>query len=243
MQKALDALMESSQMTVFVIAHRLSTIRNADIIAVLSDGKVAESGTHDELVAQNGLYNALVQNQRLNAGAESEDNKKLDESMRQSTRGSSGNLEADGRREALIEFENIGFTYPARPDVKVFKHLNLTVNKGETLALCGPSGQGKSTVIQLVERFYDPDEGRILYNGKDVRDLNVAWWRNELGLVAQEPTLFDCTGKILVYPLYLHHRISTSCISPYCYHLPQFERILLTASSTQRRRKSKRQLG
>ena len=79
--------------------------------------------------------------------------------------------------------------------------LNLTVNKGETLALCGPSGQGKSTVIQLVERFYDPDEGTIFYNGKDVRDLNVSWWRNELGLVSQEPTLFDCTGKTfsLVY--------------------------------------------
>jgi ABC-type multidrug transport system fused ATPase/permease subunit len=69
----------------------------------------------------------------------------------------------------------------------------LSAKDGETLAIVGPSGQGKSTIIQLVEEFYRPSDGVVKYNGDDLVDLNVRWYRNEIGLVSQEPTLFDTT--------------------------------------------------
>ena len=59
------------------------------------------------------------------------------------------------------------------------------------MAIVGASGSGKSTVIQLLQRMYDPDEGRITVDGVDLRDLDLAWWRSCLGVVSQEPTLFD----------------------------------------------------
>lgn len=71
--------------------------------------------------------------------------------------------------------------------------MNLSVHSGETLALVGPSGHGKSTTIQLIERFYDPDSGSIELNGVDLKDLNVRFLRGQLGLVSQEPVLFDTT--------------------------------------------------
>jgi len=92
-----------------------------------------------------------------------------------------------------IELKNVHFTYPARPDHKVCNGYNLVVEAGKTVALCGASGSGKSTAIQLVERFYDPDEGSVTLDGSDLRDLNVGWLRQQIGLVAQEPVLFSGT--------------------------------------------------
>ncbi|NXY59778.1 MDR1 protein, partial [Callaeas wilsoni] len=98
--------------------------------------------------------------------------------------------------EGNIEFRNIHFVYPTRPEVQVLQGLNLKVNKGQTLALVGSSGCGKSTSIQLLERFYDPVEGQVvkiyLY-GFDTRSLHLQWLRSRLGLVSQEPILFDCS--------------------------------------------------
>lgn len=71
--------------------------------------------------------------------------------------------------------------------------MNLSVHSGETLALVGPSGHGKSTTIQLIERFYDPDSGSIELDGTDLKDLNLRFLRGQLGLVGQEPVLFDTT--------------------------------------------------
>ena len=71
--------------------------------------------------------------------------------------------------------------------------MNLSVHSGETLALVGPSGHGKSTTIQLIERFYDPDSGSIELDGVDLKDFNVQFLRGQLGLVGQEPVLFDTT--------------------------------------------------
>jgi ATP-binding cassette subfamily B (MDR/TAP) protein 1 len=68
---------------------------------------------------------------------------------------------------------------------------NLSVRNGETVALVGPSGHGKSTVIQLVERFYDPSEGAIELDMANLKNLNLKWLRSQIGLVSQEPTLFD----------------------------------------------------
>ncbi|NXD92614.1 MDR1 protein, partial [Chaetorhynchus papuensis] len=95
--------------------------------------------------------------------------------------------------EGNIEFRNIHFVYPTRPEVQVLQGLNVKVNKGQTLALVGSSGCGKSTSIQLLERFYDPVEGQVLADGLDTRSLHLQWLRSRLGLVSQEPILFDCS--------------------------------------------------
>ncbi|XP_032552546.1 ATP-binding cassette sub-family B member 5 [Chiroxiphia lanceolata] len=92
-----------------------------------------------------------------------------------------------------IEFRNIHFSYPARPDVKILKGLNLKVQTGKTIALVGSSGCGKSTTIQLLQRFYDPDQGEITLDGQDIRTLNVKWLRENIGIVSQEPVLFATT--------------------------------------------------
>ncbi|NXD50550.1 MDR1 protein, partial [Corvus moneduloides] len=95
--------------------------------------------------------------------------------------------------EGNIEFRNIHFVYPTRPEVQVLQGLSVKVNKGQTLALVGSSGCGKSTSIQLLERFYDPVEGQVVADGFDTRSLHLQWLRSRLGLVSQEPILFDCS--------------------------------------------------
>uniref|UniRef100_A0A8C3S1R0 ABC-type xenobiotic transporter n=1 Tax=Chelydra serpentina TaxID=8475 RepID=A0A8C3S1R0_CHESE len=92
-----------------------------------------------------------------------------------------------------IEFKNINFSYPSRPDVKILKGLNLKVQSGKTIALVGSSGCGKSTTIQLLQRFYDPVQGEITLDGRDIRTLNIKWLRERIGLVSQEPILFATT--------------------------------------------------
>ncbi|KAM8735723.1 ATP-dependent translocase ABCB1 [Acanthopagrus schlegelii] len=92
-----------------------------------------------------------------------------------------------------VRFEDVKFNYPSRPDVPILQGLNLKVKKGETLALVGSSGCGKSTTIQLLERFYDAREGRVVLDSVDVKQLNIQWLRSQIGIVSQEPVLFDCT--------------------------------------------------
>ncbi|TMW55364.1 hypothetical protein Poli38472_013255 [Pythium oligandrum] len=95
--------------------------------------------------------------------------------------------------EGKIEFRDITFRYPTRPEVTVLRHYNLTIEAGQTVAFCGPSGGGKSTCISLIERFYDPVCGQVLLDGRDLKSLNVQWLRHQIGLVGQEPTLFAGT--------------------------------------------------
>lgn len=92
-----------------------------------------------------------------------------------------------------IDFKDVQFSYPTRPNVKVLQGLNVSVRQGQTLALVGSSGCGKSTTIQLLERFYDPAGGQVLVDGRDSKSVNLAWLRTQMGLVSQEPILFDCT--------------------------------------------------
>ncbi|KAI9457410.1 ste6-like protein [Boletus coccyginus] len=94
-----------------------------------------------------------------------------------------------------ITLENVRFNYPSRPDVPIIKRINVTFTAGETAALVGASGSGKSTIISLIERFYDPLGGSIKLDGVDLRDLNIKWLRSQIGLVSQEPTLFATTIK------------------------------------------------
>ena len=90
-----------------------------------------------------------------------------------------------------MQVKEVKFTYPARPDVEVLKGLTIGVEPGQSLALVGPSGCGKSTVVSLIERFYDPSSGSLLLEEQDLRDLNIRWLRNQIGIVSQEPVLFD----------------------------------------------------
>ncbi|XP_016151870.1 PREDICTED: multidrug resistance protein 1 [Ficedula albicollis] len=92
-----------------------------------------------------------------------------------------------------ITIKDVVFNYPNRPEVKILQGLNLKVEKGQTLALVGSSGCGKSTVVQLLERFYDPLEGEMLFDGKNAKALNIQWLRAQIGIVSQEPILFDFT--------------------------------------------------
>eukprot|EP00246_Nothoceros_aenigmaticus_P000167 TRINITY_DN1022_c0_g1_i1.p1 TRINITY_DN1022_c0_g1~~TRINITY_DN1022_c0_g1_i1.p1 ORF type:complete len:1043 (+),score=224.73 TRINITY_DN1022_c0_g1_i1:192-3131(+) len=92
-----------------------------------------------------------------------------------------------------IELRHVDFTYPSRPDVVIFKNLNLKIHAGHSLALVGVSGSGKSSIIGLIERFYDPTAGRVTIDGKDIRKLNLRSLRKQIALVQQEPALFACS--------------------------------------------------
>ncbi|XP_066314800.1 ABC transporter B family member 4-like [Miscanthus floridulus] len=93
----------------------------------------------------------------------------------------------------IIDYNNISFKYPSRPDVQIFSDFTLHIPSGKTVALVGESGSGKSTVIALLERFYDPDSGRISLDGIEIKSLKVSWLRDQMGLVGQEPLLFNDT--------------------------------------------------
>jgi ATP-binding cassette subfamily B protein len=96
-------------------------------------------------------------------------------------------------RGARITFEQVRFSYPTRPDVPVLSGLDLEIVGGEVVALVGASGAGKSTIAALVGRLYDPASGRILLDGHDLRGLDPAWLRGQIGVVPQEPVLFSAT--------------------------------------------------
>ncbi|KAG5113707.1 hypothetical protein JHK82_036976 [Glycine max] len=90
-----------------------------------------------------------------------------------------------------IELQQVSFCYPTRPNIQIFKDMCLTMPTGKTVALVGESGSGKSTVISLLERFYNPDSGRILIDGVDIKEFKLNWLRQQMGLVGQEPILFN----------------------------------------------------
>lgn len=92
-----------------------------------------------------------------------------------------------------IEFKNVVFSYPVRPDQMIFKGLTLKIKAGNTVALVGQSGSGKSTVIGLIERFYEPISGSVLIDEHDIKHYNLRKLRSQFALVSQEPTLFGGT--------------------------------------------------
>ncbi|XP_058520228.1 bile salt export pump [Ochotona princeps] len=97
------------------------------------------------------------------------------------------------RIKGEIEFHNVTFHYPSRPEVKILKNLSMVIKPGEMTAVVGPSGTGKSTALQLIQRFYDPSEGMVTLDGHDIRSLNIQWLRDQIGIVEQEPVLFSTT--------------------------------------------------
>ncbi|KAL3754344.1 hypothetical protein ACJRO7_001558 [Eucalyptus globulus] len=92
-----------------------------------------------------------------------------------------------------IELRHVSFKYPSRPDIQIVRDLSLAIHFGKTVALVGESGSGKSTVIALLQRFYDPDSGHITLDGVDIKQLQLKWLRQQMGLVSQEPVLFNET--------------------------------------------------
>ncbi|KAK5980003.1 ABC transporter ATP-binding protein [Trichostrongylus colubriformis] len=92
-----------------------------------------------------------------------------------------------------VVFENVHFRYPSRKEVKVLNNMSLVIEPGQTVALVGHSGCGKSTAVSLLTRLYEPESGRVTLDGNDVRELNIEWIRNAIGIVQQEPCLFNDT--------------------------------------------------
>lgn len=102
-----------------------------------------------------------------------------------------------GEKPAMVKgeiaFKHVKFHYPARTDVPILHDFSLTIGAGKTVALVGMSGSGKSTAVKLVERFYDAVSGSVELDGRDLKTLNVSWLRQQIGIVSQEPTLFNCS--------------------------------------------------
>ena len=97
--------------------------------------------------------------------------------------------------QGQISFDDVTFRYPGRPTIAALDHVNLTVQPGETVALVGPSGAGKTTIIQLLQRFYDPSEGAIRLGGVDLRDMKRGDFRKMIALVPQDPVVFGDTAR------------------------------------------------
>jgi ATP-binding cassette subfamily B protein len=94
-----------------------------------------------------------------------------------------------------VTFENVHFSYPARPDTPALQGVNLTVAPGETVAVVGPSGAGKTTIIQLLQRFYDPNAGQILLDGLPIQNVLRNDLRSTMALVPQEPVIFATSAR------------------------------------------------
>ncbi|KAK7273067.1 hypothetical protein RIF29_14113 [Crotalaria pallida] len=105
-----------------------------------------------------------------------------------------------------IELKNVDFCYPSRPEVLVLSNFTLKVSGGQTVAIVGVSGSGKSTIISLIERFYDPVAGQVLLDGRDLKLYNLRWLRSHLGLIQQEPIIFSTTIRENI--IYARHNAS-----------------------------------
>ncbi|KAK4269041.1 hypothetical protein QN277_022248 [Acacia crassicarpa] len=116
----------------------------------------------------------------------------LDIIQRRPLIGNDGNKGKKLERSKLLklEFKMVTFAYPSRPNVVVLRYFNLKIKGGSTVALVGASGSGKSTVIWLIQRFYDPNQGQVMMGGLDLRAIDVKWLRRQTALVGQEPALF-----------------------------------------------------
>lgn len=107
--------------------------------------------------------------------------------------------------EGTLELRNIKHVYPSRPEVVVMEDVSLHIPAGKSTALVGASGSGKSTIVGLVERFYDPVKGEVFLDGHEIKTLNLRWLRQQISLVSQEPTLFATT----IYENIAHGLIGT----------------------------------
>ena len=108
-------------------------------------------------------------------------------SLSSSTQTSHSSQDFDNEAAETLELQDVHFSYPARPEKKVLEGMNLFIDRGQKLAVVGESGSGKSTVMALLERFYDPNEGVVLINGQDMKGFSIKSIRQCIGYVGQEP--------------------------------------------------------
>jgi len=92
-----------------------------------------------------------------------------------------------------IEIKGVNFNYPTKAEVLVMDNVNLKIDSGDVVAFVGASGSGKSTIVSLIERFYDVNSGVISIDGEDLKDVDLRWYHNNIGYVSQEPSLFSGT--------------------------------------------------
>lgn len=167
---------------------------------LMSDNSITAGQLMAFLVASQGVQRSLAQGSILMGGV-----------IRGMTAGSrvfeylnvepkvdliSGSIIPDENLKGEIRFEGISFAYPSRPDQLVLKDFNLTLKQGQTVALVGSSGSGKSTVAALLERFYEPKTGAIYIDGVNLAEVSPIWLRNEvIGYIDQQPILFGCSIK------------------------------------------------
>ncbi|KAG5178077.1 P-loop containing nucleoside triphosphate hydrolase protein [Tribonema minus] len=106
-----------------------------------------------------------------------------------------GGLVPPGEPKGELKLNNVGFAYPGSPQLRVIENMNLTIRPGERVAAVGPSGGGKSSLVGLVLRYYDPVQGTVLFDGHDIRVLDPRWLRRQIGVVTQDPFLFGVSVR------------------------------------------------
>lgn len=106
-----------------------------------------------------------------------------------------GTILEDQEISGEMQLKNVTFRYPSRPGVTVLDEFNLTVKVEDTVAVIGASGSGKSTICQILDRFYDPNQGEVLLDGRNLKNFNLQWFRSKVSIVSQEPVLFDLSIK------------------------------------------------
>jgi ATP-binding cassette subfamily B protein len=138
--------------------------------------------------------------------------------------------EGGDRSEALdasIAFEGVRFRYPTRSEVEALKGIDLRILPGEIVAIVGKSGSGKSTLVNLLLRFYDPDEGSVMVGGRDIRTVDPAWLRSQIATVQQEPVLFSRSiAENIAYGVDaatvadIEDAAAVACVDEYIHRLP-----------------------
>lgn len=126
-----------------------------------------------------------------------------------------GGIKPEEKQESCIELRDIKFSYPSKEEVQVLKGVSITVDNKDkrVVALVGQSGCGKSSIISMIERFYDVQEGGVYFNGNNVKDLDPRWYHEQISLVQQEPVLFSGTIQENILYGYNYKQLSDETIA------------------------------